>query len=265
MTIPLGFIGVIADDLDADFVKAARQASEMGYVGIEFGPKNKLLEDRSPEEAAAVLADVGLHVLNWHTMDYDALINGTGDFLDQIEPFHSKFVTVPHSNADSLEAIEKEAEKLNAAGARLREEGYFLCYHNHDHEMELLDGKTALDRLMELTDPKLVQLELDVAWATFGGGDPAALIRQYAWRVPLVHLKDVEGPLARLDTGKVSRKEARLTDCGFGIVNFVDILEASRDAGVAWGVVEKDRRPWHGPGMDALQRSYDHLTKIGWG
>jgi len=265
MTIPLGFIGVIFNDLENDFDAAVKQAAGIGYVGMELGEKSPILQARPTEETAAVLKDVGLHLLNWHTTNYEALLDGGSDFLTKIKPFQSKFITISYSGADSIEAIEREAEKLNAAGAKLREEGYFLCYHNHDHELQFFEGRTALDRLMDLTDPKLVQLQLDVAWAAFGGADPAALIRQYAWRVPLLHLKDVEPPLPDVSAGSPNRKEARLTDCGSGVVDFAAVLAAARDAGVAWGIVEKDRRDWHGPGMEALERSYLYLANLGWG
>ena len=48
-------------------------------------------------------------------------------------------------------------------------------------------------------DPALVGFELDVYWALVGGADPAALIRQYGARIPLLHVKDKPADSAQPD------------------------------------------------------------------
>ena len=63
------------------------------------------------------------------------------------------------------------AEYLNAVGARARQRGQTLMVHNHDIEFETVFGNyTVFDILMANTDPKNVVFQLDLYWATNGGG-----------------------------------------------------------------------------------------------
>ena len=57
--------------------------------------------------------------------------------------------------------------------------------------LQRFDGQYALDILYGATDPDLVKGELDTYWIQKGGTDPAAYIRQYSGRCPLIHLKDM--------------------------------------------------------------------------
>src|SRR5918995_3015946 len=63
------------------------------------------------------------------------------------------------------------AEYLNELGARARQAGQTLMVHNHDIEFEIVFGdQTVFDILMANTDPKNVVFQLDIYWATNGGG-----------------------------------------------------------------------------------------------
>jgi len=44
---------------------------------------------------------------------------------------------------------------------------------------------------MDATHPANLGAELDLAWAFVAGADPAACIRAYKGRCPVVHAKDV--------------------------------------------------------------------------
>lgn len=121
-------------------------------------------------------------------------------------------------------------KRLDEIGARIREAGLWFAYHNHAFEMELVDGRPGLDLLFAASDPAHVQAQFDVAWVKHGGQDPAAYIRRYGARCPLVHLKDIT------DDGK---------DCiaGEGIVDWDDVLGACAAADVEFGVIEMDVPP----------------------
>ena len=79
----------------------------------------------------------------------------------------------------------------------------------------------------------------------------------YVWlkklgpRCLLVHLKDMsEGG------------ERKFAPVGEGILDFAQILKASRDAGVKWGIVEQDST-YDVPPLDAVRRSFENLRKLG--
>ena len=89
----------------------------------------------------------------------------------------------------SLEADAKTAAKFSGPLRRFAEtaadRGVTLLYHNHAAEF----ADDALGVLMGVS-PAL-GLELDVGWAVWAGRDPAELIRTYADRIKVLHLKDV--------------------------------------------------------------------------
>ena len=66
--------------------------------------------------------------------------------------------------------------------------------HNHDIEFEqVFGGQTVFDILMANTDPKNVVFQLDIYWATNGGGldNPLEVIERYGNRIQLFHVKDM--------------------------------------------------------------------------
>ncbi|MGO7389032.1 sugar phosphate isomerase/epimerase family protein, partial [Rhizobium ruizarguesonis] len=72
-------------------------------------------------------------------------------------------------------------EGLHAAGEKAKARNRRLCYHPH-----LGTGvmKTeAIHRLMDETDPGLVNMLLDTAHQAAAGVDPLALARKYAHRI----------------------------------------------------------------------------------
>ena len=105
--------------------------------------------------------------------------------------------------------------------------GIRLGYHNHSFEFAPLDGTTVWDVLLaEL--PAGVELELDVYWASVGGRDPVAEIRDGAERVRLIHMKD------RLRTrSHTTRRRGRGPD-------IPGDRPAGRAAGVEWYIAEQD-------------------------
>jgi sugar phosphate isomerase/epimerase len=110
------------------------------------------------------------------------------------------------------------------------EAGLTFGYHNHSFELEKFDGRTGLAILYEESDPDVVTSEIDTYWLQHGGADPAQWIRRLMGRAPLVHLKDMA----------VQANTPIMAEVGEGNMNWEAILDACRDAGVAWYIVEQD-------------------------
>jgi len=148
------------------------------------------------------------------------------------------------------------AKRLDAIGAKLREVGMRLSYHNHTFEFEKFDGdpRTKLDILLESTSPENLYDELDVAWALAAGADPAAFIRKYKGRMKCLHCKDViPGVTSEPHGGK-------LVALGQGKVNWQDVLAAARETGVEWYIYEQDRG--EGTPFEFAKTSYEFLSKL---
>ena len=109
-----------------------------------------------------------------------------------------------------LEGWLRGAKRLDALGAKLREAGMRLSYHNHSFEFEKFPGdpRCKIDILLEATKPENLYSELDTAWAFHAGYDPAAFLRKYKGRFKCIHAKDI----AKADT----KGKAKLMALGQG-------------------------------------------------
>jgi sugar phosphate isomerase/epimerase len=148
------------------------------------------------------------------------------------------------------------AEYLNELGERARQAGQTLMVHNHDIEFEVSFGdQTVFDILMANTDPKNVAFQLDIYWATNGGGldNPVDVLERYGNRIQLFHVKDMAaGPFP-----------GRIEIVGEGIIDFPEVFAASQGP-VRYYVVEHDPRfgdPTFDP-FEAAQKGIDYLRCV---
>jgi inosose dehydratase len=119
----------------------------------------------------------------------------------------------------------------------------------HPHADTTIQYEPQIERLLELTDPALVNLCLDVGHHAYPGGDPVRFFREHHGRVSYLHLKDVDAsvaeqahrlgwPMARAVT------EAAFVDLGQGCVDFPGIRRVAEEVGFdGWGIVEQDMYP----------------------
>jgi sugar phosphate isomerase/epimerase len=157
-----------------------------------------------------------------------------------------------------VEMIRKLGETLNHAGELARQSGMRLCYHNHAFEYRPTPDGTLLDVLMKTTDPKFVSLELDVMWARVAGVDPVSILKQYADRIALVHLKNVASGTAQRFDENIPR--AAFHDLSGGDVDIPEVLRAAKQAGVKHYFVEQDETP--GDPIDSLRKSFQYLAGL---
>ena len=148
------------------------------------------------------------------------------------------------------------AEYLNELGARARQAGQTLIVHNHDIEFEEVFGdQTVFDILVANTDPKNVVFQLDIYWATNGGGigNPVDVLERYGDRIQLFHVKDMAaGPFP-----------GPIEIVGEGIIDFPEVFAASQGP-VRSYVVEHDPRfgdPTFDP-FEAAQKGIDYLDCV---
>jgi inosose dehydratase len=123
-------------------------------------------------------------------------------------------------------------------GKRTADIGIPLAYHHHMNSLGEKPDEIA--RILDAADPRYVKLLLDIAHYQQGGGDPIRAVRQYADRLILVHVKDVESP----DSPDPPDRSYRFVELGRGRVDVKGAFAAL--AGVkfrGWVVVELDAVP----------------------
>jgi len=84
------------------------------------------------------------------------------------------------------------------------------------------------DLLLSQTDPALVKMELDLAWAMKAGKDPVEMFKANKGRFHLWHVKDLDS------------KREKVIEVGKGDFDFKRIFEHAADSGMKYFFVEQD-------------------------
>lgn len=145
----------------------------------------------------------------------------------------------PKDRPNSYQAWVEYAGRLDGLGEKLRREGIQLGYHNHDFEMKKYDGMTALEILLKNARPENLKLEMDAAWVSRGGQDPAHILQAHPGRVLAIHAKDT-APIGVRDN------EMNFAPLGEGLLDWQTIFSAAQASGVKWFIIEHDKPadPW---------------------
>lgn len=137
---------------------------------------------------------------------------------------------------------------MNKINDELSKEGLTFAYHNHAFEFEKINGRYAMDYMIEYGRFSFI---VDVYWLAYAGLDPARYIKKIGSRAVCVHFKD----LAIIDGSVVM---AEVTE---GNLDWDGIIRACEEAGAQWALVEQDvcrRDPF-----ESMKISYNALTEKG--
>jgi inosose dehydratase len=161
------------------------------------------------------------------------------------------------------------SQGMNRLGQMAKDAGMRLCYHHHMGTGVMM--RPEVDRLMESTDPDLVNLLFDTGHLAFAGGDPLELAQAYGERIKHVHLKDV-----RADIAKTAREQhysfqdaieaGVFTVPGDGSIDFVPIFDVLAQAGFeGWLVVEAEQDPAKATPLEYARKGREYLREVlGW-
>lgn len=273
-TLPVGIqVYSVREEAAKDFEGTMKKLKELGYDFVELAG----LYGIPPKEVKQILDRVGIPAVSAHVSE---IMNDDEDKLDEVLDGYvtigCKYVVVPYLGAGLRPGdpdFDKVLARIERAGKKAKAKGLTLLYHNHDFEfVRMPDGSYGLDYMYAHISPENLQTELDVCWVNVGGEEPAAFVRKYAGRAPVVHLKDFEGSRSAQMyelIGIKSEKKAEVKNTfkfrpvGYGKQDFPKILEAVIDAGSGYVVVEQDQ--WYDtPALECAKMSRDYLKSLGW-
>jgi inosose dehydratase len=160
------------------------------------------------------------------------------------------------------EGAEKVAEAVK------KETGLRTVFHHHC--AGYVETPAEIEKLMSLTDSKLLGLVFDCGHYAFGGGNPLEGLRKYGKRVWHFHFKDYQPEIGKQAVFEKwdyfqSVSQGVFCELGKGSVDFPVLLaELEKIRYNGWGVVEQDVLPGMGKPKESARRNREYLHSLGY-
>ena len=231
----------------ADIAKTLKRVKSMGYENIQLSALGSV----DAKELADMIHSEGLHVCATHVA-YDRLENDLDNLLEEHRLWGCENLAIGGmpDRYRSEQNYAGFAKDVSPIAQKIRDAGFTFSYHNHSWELERVDGKQILAILIEESCDALF-FEIDVYWIQPGGGDPAFWIHRVAGRAPVIHYKDMA----------IVGREQVMAEVGEGNINWPAVVDACREAGSRWYVVEQDTCA--GDPFDSIEISLHNMQAMG--
>ena len=234
----------VRHQMEKDVEGTIAHVAATGYREVEFAG----YFGKSPRDVRALLDHHGLSSPSSHVSLAPDQWRAALDAAPVVGHRYLVIAWIPAEERHTLDDYKRWAERLNRAATEAKAAGLQFAYHNHDFEFVPLDGKLPYDVLLTETDPKLVQLEMDLYWMVKGGQDPLAYFARWPGRFPMVHVKDSAGP-----------PDHKMAAVGAGKIDFRKIFVQSDQAGIRHYFVEHDNPD---DPFASIRASYDYLQRL---
>jgi sugar phosphate isomerase/epimerase len=219
-------IWTIREDLLSDFAGTLKKMADMGYTQVEMcsplGYGFKSLNEMSGTEMKGIIEDAGLKCISSHFTSGE-LKNSLNNRIEWASQLGMKQMiqSMPAINLGNatLDDWRKAAQELNVIAEKTKAAGIQMGYHNHNFEVQKIDGQLIYDVLMKELDPDLVKMQFQVAVIN-EGFKAQDFFRKYPGRFISAHLADYSTDL----------KEQ--VPIGQGVVDWEDLFKAAEKTGV---------------------------------
>lgn len=256
----------VSDDMKNDFEGTLKKVKEMGYEGVEFAG----LFGRDPKNVKAFCEEIGLVPVSIH-LDLGMLLKHFDEAIKEAVDLGVKYVVAPflpekyrpggeegHLLIDGLKEIGKKVEAL----------GMKFGYHNHNFEFETKVGDTCLfEYLIENVGLEHFNIEMDFGWLGIAQQDHLAYINKLAGSLGIVHLKDYYfpeiKPVEERDPNEIDFFDFR--PMGYGELDIPMLLNALKDAGTEWIIIEQDDKSYKYPEwskLDCVKKSIEYYKSL---
>ena len=235
--MPLGFqVWTIKAQLINDFAGTLEKMAGLGYESVEmcsppgyessgFGP----LMNIKAGEMKRIINDAGMQFESTHyTMN--ELRNSLQERIAFASESGQKQMILSSfglPKGATLNDWMRVADELNEIGAKTKNAGIQMGFHNHHMEFEMINGVLIYDELLKRFDPELVKMQFQVAVINIGF-KAADYFNKYPGRFISAHLADW------------SFLENKSVPLGKGIVDWNGFFAAVRKGGVKNIFVEMD-------------------------
>lgn len=157
-------------------------------------------------------------------------------------------------------AVEDLAKDLNASGERLAKAGIGLLYHNHNCEFRKVEkNRTAYDMLIEETDSRYVNFELDSYWPTEAGVSAVALMKRLGERMRLYHINDRGTKVTGPSMTPILKSDSM--ELGYGNMNLEELITQALSVNVDAVILESHKNWAEKSPVKSLQMSAAFLKE----
>ena len=235
---PIGLqLYTVRDAVAKDLPGTLRAISDIGYREVELAG----IPATSATDLRKILNACGLTAPSMHASMAD-LQAGLQQRIDYAKALGTEYLVcsfpwtadsrfrenpgqavVSIASGITLDDWKWNAEQLNRIGEVAAKAGLRCGYHNHNMEFRSYGGVVAYDELLRLTDPKLVTMEMDLAWVVTAGVDPVKYLKKYRDRISLLHVKEVSKDMRTM----VDRVQAQTTEVGSGKIDWKQRIQSN--------------------------------------
>lgn len=252
----------VRNEMGKDAKATLKAVADAGYKNIEAaGYEDGKFYGMSPADFKAYLTKISLTPVSTHQgsvtlenaeqMMADVKAAGFEYFVIPVPPM-GMFTFDQATMTMGMTSTPKELSNVvNELGKKADAAGLKLLYHNHDFEfMEDANGMVPIDYLLENSDPKYVNFQMDLYWVTKAGADPLAYFEKYPGRFKIWHVKDMDD-------------QGRFAPVGQGGIDFKRILAQKEKSGMEYYMVEQDMTFDGLEPLEAIKISHEGIKEIG--
>lgn len=228
----------LRDQLPKDVKGVIASIAKAGYSEVEtFGySKQGGFWGLSAKQFSNLLKANGLKTPSGHYGLDEFFGSGKMDqlnsYIDAALVTGQTYIIIPGINHEFIKTaadFKAVADKMNKIAEVLKPKGLKLGYHNHNFEWKQTEGTTFYDTILNNTDPKLVNMEMDLYWVVRAGHDPIEIFKKHPGRFTFAHIKDMDKSNPELNT-----------EIGTGSINYKAILAQAKLAGIQHYIVEQE-------------------------
>ena len=240
---------------EGDFLATANRLKEMGYSYLQFSgaPFDSEMIERVSRES-------GMPIYLTH-VPMDRILHDTDKLMEEHARFGCHNIGLGAMPRDVIvdEALcQKTIEELNAAGEKMKQNGFNFFYHHHHFEFYKHNGQTVFDYMIE--NAPYVNFTVDTYWLQYGGVSVVDFIEKLKGRIECVHLKDYLIDYTVEDTGKISFK-SRFCPVGDGTIDFKSAVAQAKKSGAKYFFVEQDNAITFDDPFAQVERSINYIQK----
>lgn len=264
---------------EAGIYEVMKKLSEMGYHCVEISQIPMTEENVAGMKKACEDFDIKIAALSTGVapmmpgMPGEYLCSDFNKIVADCKALNCDFLRIgmlPMTMMGSYEKSLEFAKEADKYAEMLAEHGIKLYYHNHHVEFTRYNGETLLEIIKNNT--KHIGFELDVHWIHRGGMDPVTVIKSFAGRITLLHLKDYRIGEVKIDMSEgfdqakfmaAFSNIVEFAEVGEGTLDMPAIIEAGLESGSEYFLIEQDQQYGRDP-YECLEISRDNLIKMGY-